>query len=669
MATPPGKKHLKERLHAFRRSVWFFPVVAGACLLLLTAFKISGTSIGIYHNLFYNGHKDTNLLTGVPRAVRSDEWLVNTEMTIAQSRAGFPQVNPNITGGRDMSLNLDVPYLDWSIIFKPQNLSFFVLPLEYAFALKWWLLLYLLMMGAYFFCLRLLPGKRLLGSMAAIAFACSPFVFWWYQTVTIAPLFYGLFIMILGMRLVNRERLTLFRRQLAENTSFAIYGVTLAYLLTSFVLVLYPPFQVPAALVTGFFLLGYALHHGFGQKGARAFGSLVKPFLTFMAAALVAGLLVFSFIATRSAAFHSIANTVYPGQRIVASGDFPAARVLSTFLQPQLQHGAYGQNYYSNQSESSNFILLLPYLLLPGILLTIYEIVKYRRLDWIFLCVQLCVALFFAHLFLASYHQGIYHVLQLDKVPHTRLLIGLGFVGFVHLLLLIKKLPALRIGRIKLTILAAVYTLGCFGVTMIAAKDTALHFPLFVPQWWLIIGAAGFFCGIIYMLLIRRFMLAMGMLVFFSVFSIVHVHPLYRGLGPILDNKVISTMQQVSQPGDSWATMDEIYAENFGILANRNMVSGTQFYPDLTFWRQAQGPQADDIYNRYAHVLFTAEPAAEPLELMQPDMFKVHVTCSPFIRHNVDYLLTTKPFQQPCVRQVGMVAYPNATTFYMYKVE
>ena len=93
---------------------WLFPVVATILLVGLTLCKVSGSSIGRYHTVFYGQGDDSNLLLNRPRDIRSDEWLVNTQMTIAQANNNFQRINKNIGNGQDMSVVLDVPYKEWS---------------------------------------------------------------------------------------------------------------------------------------------------------------------------------------------------------------------------------------------------------------------------------------------------------------------------------------------------------------------------------------------------------------------------------------------------------------------------------------------------------------------------------------------------------------------------
>ena len=81
----------------FLRSVWFFPAALLIPLILLTGLGISGSSVGIYHEVFYSDAvDDPQLLFGEPRSVRSDEWLVNTQATIAQRNNDFQAFNANI---------------------------------------------------------------------------------------------------------------------------------------------------------------------------------------------------------------------------------------------------------------------------------------------------------------------------------------------------------------------------------------------------------------------------------------------------------------------------------------------------------------------------------------------------------------------------------------------
>ncbi len=647
------------------RSVWLFPVVLLIVVAILTTFKISGSSIGIYHEFIYGQNvKDPNLLFGHEQPIRSDEWLVTTQLTIAQSKAGFPRVNPNISNGRDMSLVGDAPYKDWSAIFKPQNLPFFFLPLAYAIALKWWLLLYFLIVGCYFFTLRFFRQKRLFAAIFSIAVGLSPFFFWWYLTSTFGAVFYGFFIILLGMRIINREPVR-FMKNKSRRYSYALYSLTLAYLLMSFTLILYPPYQIPVAIVVAFFLAGYLLNSKFRDE--QSWGNIGRKILVFAAGLLISGALLGLFVATRKDAIHAVTGTVYPGARVVSSGHINSLNIFDSFLQPQLQSTTRGTHFFNNQSEASNFILLSPFLAIPALALIIYEYGKYRRLDWLFSLVELCVLMFFARVFL-PFGNGFYKLFLLNRVPHERLVIGIGLASILLTLLTLKKIQELKISTKALWLTGSIYSLACFAVLVAIGFRASHMYPLFISYTPKIILLAGGFSLIIFLLLVRQAMLAVIILLLFSLGSVVKVHPLYRGLGWIGNNELFSHIQSVSPPGAHWASADVLVFENFASLANRDSISGVQPYPDMRFWRQAEGPAGDDIYNRYAHALFISSPGfSEPLYLVQPDFFEVNLSCSKFITSNVNYVLDTTLMSKPCLELKDKVVYP-AATFYLYKV-
>src|SRR5690606_16943700 len=125
------------------------------------------------------------------------------------------------------------------------------------------------------------------------------------------------------------------------------------------------------------------------------------------------------------------AHSLYPGQRTSPPGDLPALSVSDGFLMPLLQGELRGKNYYSNQSEASNFILLLPFLFVPGLILQYLEYTRNKKIDWAFLGVQACALLFFIRAFIPVGDE-VYKLLLLDRVPNTRLRAGMGFLGLIQ---------------------------------------------------------------------------------------------------------------------------------------------------------------------------------------------------------------------------------------------
>lgn len=455
-------------------------------LILLTILKISGTSIGTYHTQFYGEvSRDPNLVYGHPRLIRSDEFLVITQMTIMQSENGFSQINPVQGEGKDVSVVLDVPYKEWSAIFKPQNFSFFVLPLEHAFAFKWWAMLFALLIAAYYFFLRILgDNKILLSIMGAVLVGFSPFVFWWYQAGTILPIVYGFIMLLIGMSLIDEIRP---KQKKTSGMTLRTLAKCLAmsYALICFILVLYPPFQVPIALIVLFTLVGYAL-----QKLERA---IVKPrvilrlVLPFVVVVFLATSVCAVFVATRYDTFKAITETAYPGKREIQSGqDYSLKRLLVSYLQPQLQRESRGTQYHLNQSESSMFIVSSLIVLIPSIAALVWLYRKSRKIEWILLSLTALNALFLAHIFLPL-PSFITKLFLLHLVPQQRLLIGIGLAGTITLIYMTTLLRKKLVDDRAVKYFAYGYILLLFAAGLWAGLGVMKTYPGFVSNIYLVV--------------------------------------------------------------------------------------------------------------------------------------------------------------------------------------
>lgn len=642
-----------------KNSVWAFPVILLLVFSVLTAFKISGSSVGMYHHLLYGDTKtDNSLLFGQPRSIRTDEWLVNTQMTLAQAEAGYPKINQNIGQGMDMSVIGDVPYREWSVAFKPQYWGFLVLPLEYAFALKWWLLLFLLIVSCYFLVLKLLPGKKHLAILLSLGFGLSPFLAWWYISATFATVFYGFFILILLLRIINNEQIPFVKNHKIVDV---LHVAALGYILIAFALTMYPPFQMSAAMVVGIFFTGYLLKKLLNDK--ILIKELLSPLLKISAAGAIALVVVSMFFITRADTFAAINNTVYPGPRSKISAPLDPLFVFDSFLQPQLQQEPQGYNFLGNQSESANFILLLPFLLLPGFVVLIYKYRKDKTVDWLLLIIQLGAILLFVRAF-APALDPLYRLLP-HSLPHERPLMAFGLIGFLQMILLIK---ALATTKVKYHFTIALYGLACFALLVWVGDVVRTAYPSFIQSWahicWLALG----FTLIPILLLYRKFIAAACLFLLFSFVSTWKINPLYQGIGFLKHGELSHAIQSVSKPSDTWVGVENAYIENIGLIYGRHSISGAHFYPSVDFWRQVAGPDYDFIYNRYAHVVFTANPTqTAPFVLSAADFVLVKLECSDFTAREIDFVASIAPLDLPCLQHQETVHYPKMS-FYLYQV-
>lgn len=637
---------------SFFGSVWLFPAVLFVVVLLLAAFRISGSSVGYYNQLYSGSGHDRNLIYGEPRKVRSDEWLVATAMTVAQSKHNFASVNPSIGQGLDMSVIFDVPYREWSEVFHPQNLPFFVMPLENAFAMKWWLLDFGLAVGAYFFVLALLPGRRLLAAGLGLGLMLSPFVQWWYQTITIAPLAYALILVALFAASLRTQRC---RTQI-------ILGAAMAYFFACFILVLYPPFQVPCAIVAGLVGLGLWLEL---KNPKTSWPELLKKLIPAVAALIVAAALVGAFWLQHENTIKTVENTVYPGHRTVEPGGFGLLHYFDGFIDHQLQFEAPNQHYVSNQSEASNFVYLWPFLLLPSLLLSYRRWRKKGELEWAPLLINLVLLVFTADLFLPLPDLFL-KLTGLALVPHNRLLIGIGMANFALIPLLLRQLHGAKLPRRA----PLLFGLLCFVVLWADGLILHLRHPWFITGVALFTVLAAAVASSVYLFLKSRPQAAALLLLLIGLLSVYRVSPLYRGLSPLTGSLISQTIAHESEQGSGkWIVLDDFYSINLPAAAGVPTISATYSYPQLAQWRQEDpSGQLADVYNRYGSAIFTLKQLTGGFELRSPDSFLIRYSpCDPTeFNGQIGHILSLQPIDSQCVELLQKVIYPKET-FYLYR--
>ncbi len=654
---------LLTRLKQFIRSIWLFPVILTILLILLTVCKINGSSIGSYYALFYGKKNDPELVVNEPQSIRSDEWLINTPMTIAQKNNGFREINQNVGNGQNMSILIDVPYKGWSELFKPHNLVFFVLPLDYAFAFRWWFTAYLLILSCYFFVLALIPRKRFLAIGISLFVFFSPFVQWWYLYGTVGPIYYSLFAGVVFIKILSEKRKWI----------SVLWGLLLAYLLSCFALVFYPPFQIACLLAMAGFAIGYLLE----KRQVLPTKILWQKLAILSAAALITGMITFLFVHSRMDVIRSIQNTTYPGNRIQKSGGFDLTHLFANNLGGQLQLPTKAVNYrinheVTNPSEASNFILLLPFLLLPSFYLLLKQYRKTRQLSYSLLFVNIAFLIGLIWLLL-PHIDFIGKLTFLSRVPHSRLLIGLGLLNILQIVLFIRLYS-----HFKKEIINKRLVLGYVVAVFLIESALSLYVRHLSPGFIRISQAIILSAPIpisLYLLLRKRFEWAILVLMIFSFYMTYKVNPLYKGVHVLTETPVSKAIQNIAKK-DSASTWAVEYStlENFVFMNGGHSLSAVYTYPQLPLWRDADNGSQQAIYNRYAHTSFSFDrnPNANTptqLELLGQDIFRVRTEpCSSYLKnHQVRYLLAAAELKDNCVSLVKQIDYP-LQSFYIYSL-
>lgn len=639
---------------------YIFPGVITLFFLIFVSLGINGSSVGMYHDLLHEpDDHDSSLLHGTPKNIRSDEWAVWTPMTVIQDINDYPNVNENVTGGTNFTLHFEIPSFDWSTIFKFQDWSYFLLPFENAFALKWWLGLYLLLLASYFYSLKLFPKKYLFATLVSIFFSFSPFIFWWYQSSVLLTLAIALFIILWLENLLEHidHKKTL--------SYYLINSLFVFYLLTSYFFLLYPPFQISVAVVLAFYLAGRLLQYQVNKKPDKLMWK--KLLVLGIIPILLLGSLAIVFVNQNQSAINRMNNSSYPGSRVITPGLDGGIKyniVFDSHFMPFNQGSLRGNSYYHNQSEQSNFIHFLPLLTLFGAILAVRSW-RHKKTNYLMLSLTVC-SVFLLSFILVPVEIPIYDLLLLNKVPHNRLIIGIGFLNFLLLVAVIKHLSEKVLERKYLMFCYMAFLMYGLGLLYFTIK-TNEQYPdmtggILLPLLFLLLILGSAFA------LLKNRTVSLLLLVILTLGSIFKVMPLYQGLGELRNGRLVSHIRDNYPKESTWmSNINNSRFSHFPSLAGTESLSGIYLQPKPDMWTDVFGEQHKDTVNRKAHYYFTEEQK-EPLVLLGNNKISVRFDCGLLKSTKVDYVLANLESKLPCLKLESTVKYPKKV-FYIYSFD
>lgn len=623
-------------------------------LVVLVVFRISGTSMGLFYAQFFNG-SDPNLIAGTPRAIRSDEWLVVAPLTVAQVQQGLPRMSDVLPGGLDTSILWDLPYREWSVLLRPHQWGFFFLPIDNAFAFRWWFPF--LAMTAIVYTFLCLLWRRPLASFAvAGAFAVSPFFQWWFGAGSFWPPACAVAACAATVIMLRSDRAWL----------RWVLGAVVAYLVAVAVVALYPPYLIPCLYPA----LGFCIGWFFTSSAAtRPWRDRLRQLVPLGVGAVAVAVVLMLFLTTRSESVHAILTTAYPGQRLWPTG------MSANFPWTAMYAGVFGMGLRSadltgfapNASEGSSFIFFGLYLMPSAIWLVWSRWRRGRGVDWALVAVAGGLALLVAFVYVPGW-DTLAHLLLLDRTATPRIVIGIGLSSVLLLGIIVSRLRDVD-SRIPLwTTLAAVGAVLLNHAALWSYLTHNARATLAASAGSLVlVGALTVAIG----LFSRGWMTVPGILV--AVVALVvggRVNPIYRGVLDLRSTAIGQDIMSVnnSSPG-TWVAVSGLGST--AVLRETGVIaySGVQGWPAMEMWKAIDPNNSEkNLWNRYAHINWTLDPAAPEIALAQADVVQLRFdACGHLAQVNIDYVLSDRPVRQRCLNFVTS-APQNANIYYIYHV-
>jgi len=649
-----------------------YPTLLVLATIGLSVAGLSGTSVGVITANGANGTADPALVAGTPRGIRADEWQIATPLIVAQSHHGYAPTSADSIGTHDLTVIPDVPTTDWSTFFKPWDVPMLALDVEHGFALRWWMMSLILLLGAYVLLLAL-TDRTAIAVVFSLALWLSPFFQWWYVPSSLDTVGMGMF--SLGAFLYSLH---------ASSTPRRVAWLALAaYSAIGFALLFYPPFQIPTALVLG--VVGVCYVVGRWQELGLTARKIIIDLSVL--AIVIGGTLGIFYLHVRPTIV-AIDGTVYPGHRRVSGGGTSLLQLLSApFGVALAQHGT-SLPETLNQSEISSFIFLGPFALLQIQRVHLREFARRWRL---LLAGTATVFITITAWYLISLPPVLASLLLLSRVEARRAILGVGLGG----LLLMALFCAAELENVdnpeqppddhgsrssgdrqrRIVTGAAICGALAFGMYFWAGRGLRLFAPgLDLSLWEAGIMSAA--AAVVVLLICARKVIWGGLaLVVFGAVVALPVNPLYQGLGPLTSSPILGTFAHVaSEPPDAahraWLSFGSSDVNPVLVASGLQTLSAPSFYPNAKAWRILD-PRHTRVWNRYAGLLFVPAPSGAPPTLKVIGTFRaaVEITidpCGPAVgRLGVGFVVSAAPLTDACL-QLNTKTTFEGTPIYIY---
>lgn len=635
-------------------------------LALLVALGLTGSSTGVVHGLISSG-EDPALVAGEPAPIRSDEWFVQTSWVISQVEQGLPPRNETFPGGMDATVQNDLPTTDWSTALRPHLLGFFVLPLDQAMALKWWLPGFAVIAAGYLLALVLMPRRPLASAALSVGFFFAPFFQWWYLSTTLYPAAWAFLVMATAVWCARATR---------RRGAWILAALT-AWTTTAMAVGVYAPFIVPVALVAAAFVIGLLLTSD-GSSGVRARLGRLVPLLVAGAAAAV---VMVVWLVSRWSTIQGFTSTVYPGERLQDVGHDGApelAQLLAGFLSFDLGRTT-GGPFAMNAPEASTFFLPGLFLVVAIVWVLVARWRADRRLDGVAIALLISGAVMAAFLLVPGWDL-LAHVLFLDRTTYPRMRIGFGVLSFVLVPVFIRLVADFRtatgrpiprwvpLSALGLAVLSVVFVLwridrqvgltsyfaGMSKSTLVLGILLSLLFVLsvaFFAAGWAGAGATAF-------LLV-------------SLVSTLGVNPLYRGVLDLRDTATVRAVQErnAEDPG-TWVGITSTSLPTMMLVESGvTALNGFQGAPSQEMWSEIDPSGAsEEEWNRLGMVSWVLGEGDPAPRNPYPDQVQMTFdACATFAREHVTWVLSETVVESPCVTLTDTVQ-EGPSTFRIYEV-
>ncbi len=644
-----------------------FPVVALIALLVLTVTEISGSSVGLISSAA-NLHASN--LFGNSEPIRSDEWNVTSPLIVGSYNAGMPTSLRGGFGVHSLSLLLDLPNRGWIEVLKPFNWGFFFLPLKMAFAFRWWTILLLLLIPAYYFAYAMTNRIRLSVALSLLL-TLSPFFFWWYEEAALDTVGLGLLAMLCLRTIIKAPKNDL-------QSSVAVVGV--AYSISAMVLLLYPPFLIPTVIIIAIFSLILITTSTINSENRIYFLKRLSVQLSLLVTLTI--MIGIAFYLSNKNAISAITHTVYPGNRVSTAGTAPIQFLFSYFASYAISQNTASIQNFTNASEISGFLLIAPFVI--GLMkLRIKSLKDSDALNFVLFAIA---TIFFLAWMFINLPKSIGSVSLMQFVPAQRAIVGVGLAAWFTLVsgyALICDNGDISLGKSdkldfwsKAAISISLFSFyALLSVSQMNGISPALNAHHVLPLLFALSTLTGF------ILLVRKQnqTIAVVLTAFGLLFPVFHINPLIRGIGDLGSSRIRNAIYHYAgitdsknpNSGPAWATVGTPAVKDILTASGVDVLNSVSFYPDSSFFNKIGMKSYKSQWDRYANIIITPSTTTNSIVAVQGDLvnYSVNFCSSEFKLTGVKFLAASSQITGFSCLDRSKVIQASAGSLYLYTIK
>lgn len=607
-------KNLREKVLNFIFKYRYYLSIA--IIAICVIFQIHGSSINEL-NIFGIKH---NLIAGISRSIRSDEYLVNTMFAFSQYHNGFGYFSDIVRAApTDMFIIYGQAVLDIVVIFRPFNIGYLFLNQGMGLSFFWVSRFVVLTLVSFEMGMLLTNKNKILSLAYAILVILSPLVQWWFAiNGLVEQLIFGQ----LGVLLINFYMNTIDYRKRILSALLMIICVG------GFLVVFYPSWQIPFAYV--FILLAIWIF----LKNRNNFSYDKKDLLIIFTSLIILGLLMLHILNNSIETIKIIMNTAYPsGERFNGAGEWEYFfNYLASIFFPLRD-----VNLPINVVEHSVFIDFFPVPIILSFIVIIVQKTKDKLLAGLLALYFIFIIFYFIPL-----PDPIISLTLRDHIKTSRLF---SVISFISLLILIRSLASLKEIKAKKLLIIASTIMSIIVVFLSILYYYNYYYP------WMIIALV-----VIYAIAFssifnahsnkeKTIFLICVILISFTAGAL--VNPVDHGTDVVLENDFIHEVESIvkQDPNANWLVND--MPINYLLVAGAKTINSVNVYPDLDKWHILDPNGENEIvYNRYAHIPVEFQNETNTtFNITAPDSFLVKFNVNDLEKLNVSYIATTKDLE------------------------